>query len=168
MAWIAELTSRPADRLRWLDMVAGRRCVPPPGSPSTQPAAVLWRSHEWTSRKQSLVRCPPLGQRERSLRAVTNGWSYPTVLRQQALNRAMVLAKGTPNLIQRLSSLPTAPDVGPLRRRKAVPSSLSYRPPDILGSSAALFPVLLLIPDSSRNEYKSFLLVKKTTTKMRR
>jgi hypothetical protein len=49
------------------------------------------------------------------------------VLRQQELNRAMVLAKSTTNLMQRLSSLPTAPDVSPLRRRKAIPSSLSHK-----------------------------------------
>src|SRR5271156_5356278 len=38
----------------------------------------------------------------------------------------MVLAEGTTNLMQRLSRLPSAPDVSPLRRRKPVPSSLSH------------------------------------------
>jgi hypothetical protein len=57
---------------------------------------------------------------------VTNGWSYPAVLRQQELNRAMVLAKSTTNLMQRLSSLPTAPDLSPLRHRKTIPSSLFH------------------------------------------
>src|SRR5580704_11809828 len=39
----------------------------------------------------------------------------------------MVLAKSTTNLMQRLSSLPTVPDVSLLRRRKTVPSSLSHK-----------------------------------------
>src|SRR5271155_1760952 len=38
----------------------------------------------------------------------------------------MVLAEGTTNLMQRLSRLPSTPDVSPLRRRKPVPSSLSH------------------------------------------
>jgi hypothetical protein len=42
---------------------------------------------------------------------VKDGWSDPAVLRQQLLNRAMVLAESTANLMQRLSSLPTLPDV---------------------------------------------------------
>src|SRR5277367_3498865 len=42
----------------------------------------------------------PFGQRECSLRAVTDCRSDPAVLRQQELNRAMVLAEGTTNLMQ--------------------------------------------------------------------
>src|ERR1700733_11986504 len=42
------------------------------------------------------------------------------------MNRAMVFAEGTANLMQRLSRLPTAPDLGLLRRRKTIPSSWSH------------------------------------------
>ena len=73
---------RPDDRLRWLDSVAGRRCVPPPGLPSRQLAEALWLSLESTNRKQCLVRCLPAqptlafavngdGRPERSRRAAT-------------------------------------------------------------------------------------------------
>jgi|SRR5271166_4346847 len=51
----------------------------------------------------------------------------PAVPRQQELNRAMVFVKSATNLMQRLSRLPTAPDVSPLRRGKPVPSTLSHR-----------------------------------------
>ncbi|HXQ26161.1 MAG TPA: aldo/keto reductase [Candidatus Acidoferrales bacterium] len=42
----------------WLDTPDGHRGVPLPGSPSTQLAPGLWRSHESTNRKRSLERCP--------------------------------------------------------------------------------------------------------------
>jgi hypothetical protein len=57
--WVAEPTSRPDDRLHWLDTLAARRDVRPPGLPSTQLARVLWRSHESTNPPQCLVRCLP-------------------------------------------------------------------------------------------------------------
>ena len=49
------------------------------------------------------------------------------MLRQQELNRAMVLAESTTNLMQRLSSLPTALDVSPLCCKKTILSSLSHK-----------------------------------------
>src|SRR6202167_1289162 len=58
-AWAAEPTSRPDDRLYWLDTVDALRGAPPPGSPSRQLAANVWLSHESTTRKQGLVRSPP-------------------------------------------------------------------------------------------------------------
>jgi len=39
----------------------------------------------------------------------------------------MVLAEGPPNLMQRLSRLPTAPQVGPLIRGKLYPSPLRHK-----------------------------------------
>src|SRR5258705_10206815 len=57
--WVAELSSMPDGRLRWLDRVAGHRDATPPGSLSTQPVATRWLSPESTNRKQSLVRCLP-------------------------------------------------------------------------------------------------------------
>jgi hypothetical protein len=42
------------------------------------------------------------------------------------MNRAMVFAQGTANLMQRLSRLPTTPDLGLLHRRKTIPSSWSH------------------------------------------
>ncbi len=51
--------SEPDGRLRWLDRVDARHDAPPPGSPSTTPAATPWLSHESMSRKQFLVRCLP-------------------------------------------------------------------------------------------------------------
>jgi len=41
----------------------------------------------------------PFGERECSLRAVTKSRSYPAVLRQQKMNRAMILDKSTTNLM---------------------------------------------------------------------
>src|ERR1700722_1629872 len=63
-----------------------------------------------------------LYQLERSKRAMTHGRSNPVVLRQHKVNDPMVLAEGPPNLMQRLSQLPTAPHLGPLHRGK-FPSS---------------------------------------------
>jgi hypothetical protein len=42
------------------------------------------------------------------------------------MNRAMVFAEGTADLMQRFSRLPTAPDLGLLRRRKTIPSTWSH------------------------------------------
>src|ERR1700733_5125901 len=42
------------------------------------------------------------------------------------MDRAMVFAEGTADLMQRLSRLPTAPDLGLLRRRKTMPSTWSH------------------------------------------
>src|SRR6204780_2805075 len=58
-AWAAEPTSRPDDRLYWLDTVDALRGGPPPGSPSRRLAANFWLSHESTTRKQCLVRSLP-------------------------------------------------------------------------------------------------------------
>jgi hypothetical protein len=38
----------------------------------------------------------------------------------------MALAEGTPNLMQRLSRLPTAPHVGPLLNGEPIPFSLGH------------------------------------------
>src|ERR1035437_5888398 len=73
----------------------------------------------------------PLGQRERSQRAPTSGRNYPAALRQQELNGPMVLAESAPNLMQRLTRLPTAPHVGSLLRGKPVPLSLCHKTPPL-------------------------------------
>jgi hypothetical protein len=48
------------------------------------------------------------------------------MLRQHKLNRHMVLAEDSPNLMQRLSRLPTAPHVIPLLLRKLEPPLKSH------------------------------------------
>src|ERR1700751_4686129 len=84
--WVAELTPRPDDRLRWLDRVAARRDATPPGPLWTQPAATRWLSPESTNRKR-LVRCLPVRpasafaasadeQQELSRRAASTGTEW--------------------------------------------------------------------------------------------
>ena len=68
-----------------------------------------------------------LRQCERYQRAPTGGRSNPAVLRQQKVNGHMALAEGPPNLMQRLSRLPTAPHVGPLRRGKPYSTVLRHK-----------------------------------------
>src|ERR1700677_3818001 len=58
-AWAAEPTSRPDDRLYWLDIVHALRGATPPRLPSRRLAANFWLSHEATTRKQCLVRSLP-------------------------------------------------------------------------------------------------------------
>jgi hypothetical protein len=71
---VAELTSRPADRLHWLDRVDGHRCVPPPGSPSTLPVETFWLSLESTNRQQCLVRYLPVRRERQHLAASGDEW----------------------------------------------------------------------------------------------
>jgi hypothetical protein len=68
-----------------------------------------------------------LRQCEREERAPTGGRNNPSVLRQQKVNRHMALAKGSPNLMQRLPRLPTAPHVGLLRCGKPHPSAFRHK-----------------------------------------
>src|SRR5260370_607988 len=51
----------------------------------------------------------------------------PTVTRHQTTNGRMLLAEGAPDLMQRLSGLPTAPHVALLRGRKSKPFPLGHK-----------------------------------------
>src|SRR4030081_838078 len=63
-----------------------------------------------------------LTQREREERTPPDGRSNPTVTRHQTTNGGMFFAKSAPDLMQRLSCLPTTPHVEFLLRRKPKPS----------------------------------------------
>ena len=49
------------------------------------------------------------------------------MLRQQELNRVVVLVEGTTNLMERLARFPTKPDISLLLHRKTMLSSLSHQ-----------------------------------------
>jgi len=68
-----------------------------------------------------------LRQGECYQRAPTGCRNNPAVLRQHEVNGNVVLALGTPNLIQRFSCLPTPPHVNPLHRGKLHPSLLRQK-----------------------------------------
>src|SRR6266849_7598957 len=68
-----------------------------------------------------------LTQREREERAPPDHRNKPTVTRHQTANGRMLLAEGAPDLMQRLSPLPTAPHVALLHRRKPKPSPLGHK-----------------------------------------
>src|SRR5216683_3817086 len=68
-----------------------------------------------------------LTQREREERAPPDRRNKPTVPRHQTANGRMLLAEGAPDLMQRLSRLPTAPHVALLRRRKPKPVPLDHK-----------------------------------------
>src|SRR5260370_6178399 len=60
-------------------------------------------------------------------RAPPDRRNKPTVTRHQTTNGRMLLAKGAPDLVQRLSRLPTAPHVALLRGRKSKPFPLGHK-----------------------------------------
>src|SRR6266436_4706668 len=68
-----------------------------------------------------------LTQREREERAPPDRRNKPTVTRHQTTNGRMLLAEGAPDLMQRLSGLPTAPHVALLRGRKSKPFPLGHK-----------------------------------------
>src|SRR5229473_3081438 len=68
-----------------------------------------------------------LTQREREERAPPHRRNKPTVTRHQTTNGRMLLAEGPPDLMQRLSRLPTTPQVALLRRRKPKPFPLGHK-----------------------------------------
>ena len=68
-----------------------------------------------------------LTQREREERAPPDRRNKPTVTRHQTANGRMLLTEGAPDLMQRLSRLPTAPHVALLRRRKPKPFPLDHK-----------------------------------------
>src|ERR1019366_2007208 len=68
-----------------------------------------------------------LRQGECSQRAPTGCRSNPAVLRQHKVNGHMALAEDPPNLMQRLSRLPTAPHITPLHRGKLHSSPLRHK-----------------------------------------
>lgn len=79
-------SSRPDDRLHWLDRVNAHHNAPPPGSRSTQAFAARRLSHESTNRKRFLVRCLPA--RPASEFAV-NGNGLPERSRRAAIARSV-------------------------------------------------------------------------------
>ena len=66
-----------------------------------------------------------LTQREREERTPPDGRSNPTVTRHQTTNGGMFFAKSAPDLMQRLSCLPTTPHVEVSAPRKAQTVSLA-------------------------------------------
>jgi len=62
-----------------------------------------------------------LTQREREERTPPDGWSNPPLPRHQTTNGGMFFAKGTTDLMQRLTRLPTAPHIDLLFRGKPKP-----------------------------------------------
>src|SRR6266481_58144 len=68
-----------------------------------------------------------LTQREREERAAPDRRNKPTVTRHQTTNGRMLLAEGAPDLMQRLSRLPTTPHVALLRLRKPKPFPLDHK-----------------------------------------
>src|SRR5271167_528013 len=64
-------------------------------------------------------------------RAATDCRNKPTVQRHHTANGRMTLAERTPNLMQRLSRLPTAPQVALLHRRKPKPFTLPHTTPPL-------------------------------------
>src|ERR1700722_7399570 len=63
--------------------------------------------------------------------AMTSCRRNPTPRQQQTANGSMRLVKGAPNLMQRLSRLPAAPDVALLDRRKPKPFSWPHTTPPL-------------------------------------
>src|SRR6266566_507891 len=68
-----------------------------------------------------------LTQREREERAPPDHRNKSTMTRHQTTNGGMLLAEGAPDLMQRVSRLPTAPHVALLRRRKPKPFPLGHK-----------------------------------------
>src|SRR6266702_1530192 len=68
-----------------------------------------------------------LTQREREERAPPDPRNKSTMTRHQTTNGRMLLAEGAPDLMQRVSRLPTAPHVAVLRRRKPKPFPLGHK-----------------------------------------
>ena len=105
--------------LDWLDTRNSHHDVRPPGSRSTPLALNIWRSHGSIPSRSPSVSA-------RSERR-PDGGSNPTGTRHQATNGRMLLAKGAPDLMQRLPCFPTTPHVEFLLRRKPKPSSLFHK-----------------------------------------
>src|SRR5438876_11755566 len=68
-----------------------------------------------------------LTQREREERAPPDHRNKSTMTRHQTTNGRMLLAEGAPDLMQRVSRLPTAPHGALLRRRKPKPFPLGHK-----------------------------------------
>ena len=68
-----------------------------------------------------------LTQREREERAPPDRGNKSTVTRHQTANGRMLLAEGAPDLMKRLSRLPTTPHVALLRCRKPKPPPLDHK-----------------------------------------
>jgi hypothetical protein len=74
-------------------------------------------------------------------------WGTRMLSFQQEPNGTVAFAEGTPNLMQRLSRLPTAPHVGPLLSGEPIPFSLGHEHHLIdswLGLREALYPLQVL------------------------
>src|SRR5271169_6916190 len=71
----------------------------------------------------------PLCKSQCDAGAMTGCRGNPTARQQQTANGAMWLVKGAPNLMQRLSRLPSAPNVALLYRRKPKPFSWPHTTP---------------------------------------
>src|SRR6202041_149841 len=63
---------------------------------------------------------------KRPSRAAAECWSNPSARQQHSANTAVRLVKSAPNLMQRLSCLPAAPNVTLLDRRKPKPHPSSH------------------------------------------
>src|SRR5277367_6425031 len=72
-----------------------------------------------------------LGKSQGDTRAMTGCRRNPPARQQQTANGSMWLVKGAPNLMQRLSRLPSAPDVALLDRRKPKPYSWPHTTPPL-------------------------------------
>src|ERR1700732_2862745 len=114
--WAARPTARLRRPLDWLDTQDGHHDVRPPGSRSIPLALNTWQSHG-----------PPNGKPAREERTPPDGRSNPTMTRHQTTNGGMFFAKGTPDLMQRLTRLPTTPHVEFLLSRKPKSSPLFHK-----------------------------------------
>jgi hypothetical protein len=110
-----------------LYIVVARQGGRPRGSPSTLPAATLGYFTNRRAASNSSRDIFSLRQCKRERRAPPRGRSHPAVLRQHKLNRDMVLAEDSSNLMQRLSRLPAAPHVVPLHIGQLYPSALRHK-----------------------------------------
>src|SRR6202047_3823917 len=81
--------------------------------------------HQTRTNPSRISPAPTRGEREE--RAPPHRRNKPTVTRHQTANGRMLLAEGAPDLMQRLSRLPTAPHVALLRLRKPKPFPLDHK-----------------------------------------
>src|SRR4029077_290690 len=103
-------------------------------------------SHEAMNRKRSLERYPLAPQCECPERATTNCRNKPTMQRDHAANGTMTLTERRPNLMQRLSRLPTTPQLALLHRGKPKPLTWPHASPPLQRKSIRWCCIDLLRP----------------------
>jgi hypothetical protein len=130
-AWAAAPKPKPVHRLGGRDRPNDHRGASLLDSRSKLLAPGVWQSHGSTNRKRFLERYPRALQKSVRYRSADGLPEESPARQQQTAHGSMRLVKCAPNLMQRLSRLPAAPDVALLDRRNPKSFSRSHTTPPL-------------------------------------